>query len=283
MPEATLAGLAAAQEAQRAQGRDQVRMSLTHAYRAPGLNDLIALPVLSQNNNPTSPDRIGNPSLKPELSAGLELAYEHYLGNSSVLSANLFTRRVRDLIRRETRLAPPLLSGGAPRWVSAPANIGKARTSGLELEAKFQLTDLFPSAPMIDVRANYSRFWSAVEGVPGPNNRLDQQPKQTANFGMDVNRVGGLPLTLGGSLNWTPATLIQTSATQSTSTGVKRVLDVYGLWKFSPHTNLRLSVGNLGAQDYESGGNITIGNIRQQAAVLGQTYTTWSLKLEIKI
>lgn len=35
-------------------------------------------------------------------------------------------------------------------------------------------------APQIeDVRSNYSRFWSRVDNIPGPNNRLDQQAKQT--------------------------------------------------------------------------------------------------------
>ena len=36
--------------------------------------------------------------------------------------------------------------------------------------------------------------------VPGPDNRLDQQPSYTANFGADY-RVPNTPLSLGGNLD----------------------------------------------------------------------------------
>ena len=55
----------------------------------------------------------------------------------------------------------------------------------------------------IDLRGNASLFRSRVQQVPGPDNRLDQQPDYTVNLGADY-RVVGLPVTLGGNLNWTP-------------------------------------------------------------------------------
>ena len=59
-------------------------------------------------------------------------------------------------------------------------NIGDAVTQGLELEGKFRLSELWAEAPRIDVRANASFFRSRVKEVPGPDNRLDQQPDYTA-------------------------------------------------------------------------------------------------------
>jgi outer membrane receptor for ferrienterochelin and colicins len=255
--------------------KDQLRMSLTHSYRAPQLNDLIASPVLSHLNSATSPDRVGNPALKPELSTGIDFAYEHYLPTGGLFSANVFMRNISDLMRRETSL-----QNG--RWVSQPFNIGDARTGGLELEAKFRLADFIADAPSVDVRANYSRFWSSVDGVPGPNNRLDQQAKQTGNLGLDY-RMKGIPLTLGGNLNWTPAYVVQTSETQTSSAGIKRQLDIYGLWKFSPNTQLRVSANNLVNSDYLTGSTVAYGNGGQSAAVAAKTYTTWTVKLEMKI
>ena len=80
------------------------------------------------------------------------------------------------------------------RYVSRPQNIGDAVTQGLELEAKFRLSDVMgENAPKVDVRANASLFRSRVKSVPGPDNRLDQQPDYTANLGADY-RVPGLPL-----------------------------------------------------------------------------------------
>ncbi|MBK9625473.1 MAG: TonB-dependent receptor [Rhodocyclaceae bacterium] len=263
-------------------GRDQIRLSLTKSYRPPTLADLIALPSLADVNTPVTPDRTGNPALKPELATGLDFAFEHYLGRSGVMSAGMFRREISDLIRRDISLQNDPSGSLGPRWVSAPRNIGKATTSGIELEAKCQLSDFMTDAPAVDLRANYSRFWSKVDSIPGPNNRLDQQAKQTANLGLDY-RLAHLPLTLGGSLNWTPAYLVQSSATQSASVGVKRQFDLYGLWKFTPNAQLRLSANNALAADSLSGSQFVGTTFTQTSSVVAQTYTVWSLRLEIKI
>ncbi len=259
--------------------KDQIRASLTQSYRAPQLNDLIAVPTYSQLNSATRPDRTGNPNLKPELAQGIDLAYEHYLGKGGILSASGFVRKIDNLMRRELTLRD---TPDGPRWLSSPSNIGSARTSGIELEAKFQLADLVTGAPNIDLRSNYSRFWSSVDGIPGPDNRLDQQARQTANAGLDW-RLKDLPMTLGGSYNWTPAILVRTSADEVATTGVKRQFDIYGLWKFSAATQLRISANNLMDDDYLSGRTVTKGGIAQLSDSAGRTYTTWTVRLEMKL
>ena len=259
--------------------KDQVRAALTQSYKAPGLNDLIAAPSFSTDNRPTRPDRAGNPSLKPELARGIDVAYEHYLGRSGILSASAFVRDIDNLIRRETTLRQTSIG---PRWVSSPVNIGRALTSGIELEAKFPLTELAAGAPNIDLRSNYSRFWSCVDGIPGPNNRLDQQASQTANFGLDY-RMKDLPLTIGGSFNWTPAILVQTTTTELVSSGVKRQLDLYGLWKYSANTQLRIAANNLLGDDYLNARTITTDGLAQSAFGTARTYATFSVKLEMKL
>lgn len=259
--------------------KDQIRMSFTNSYRAPALNDLIALPSISTLNSPTKPDRTGNPSLRPELSKGIDLAFERYLNRAGIVSANLFARDINDLIRRRTVLVS---TPTGARWVSSPVNIGHATTEGIELEAKFQMQEIFPEGPAIDFRSNYSRFWSKVDDIQGPNNRLDQQPKQTANMGLDY-RLAKLPVTVGGNINWTPAYVIQSSDTQINGTGVKRQIDMYGLWKVSPTTQLRLSANNLLADDYFTSSTVTTGGINHSDNVNAKTYTTLTLRLELKI
>jgi outer membrane receptor for ferrienterochelin and colicins len=261
------------------QGRDQLRGSVTRSYKAPALNDLIAVPTISTYNDATRPDRSGNPNLKPELATGIDVAYEHYLGKSGLLSASGFVRDIDDLMRRQT----VLVQGPAgARWVSTPINIGSALTRGIELEAKFPLTEVWPDAPLIDVRSNYSRFWSRVDGIPGPNNRLDQQPKQTANLGLDY-RAKGSPLSLGGSLNWTPQTIVQTTLNETASTGTKRQFDAYGLWKLSAASQLRLSANNLDARVYETMRSLDTGPLVQSAATAAHTYTTFGIRYETKL
>jgi outer membrane receptor for ferrienterochelin and colicins len=173
-----------------ADGRDQVRMSLTRSYRSPQLNDLIARPSISArypasgSNTPTSPDFAGNPALRPELATGIDLAAERYLVGGGLFSANLFVRRIEDLMRTVTTLETVSWSA-QPRWVARPQNVGDATTTGLELEAKFRLAEFWAEAPRVDVRANASAFRSRVSGIPGPDNRLDEQPDVTVNLGAD--------------------------------------------------------------------------------------------------
>lgn len=259
--------------------KDQIRGSVTRSYKAPALNDLIAVPTISTYNDATRPDRNGNPRLKPELATGLDLAYEHYVGKSGLLSASAFARNIDDLMRRQTVLAA---TPAGARWVSTPVNIGKAVTRGVELEAKFPLTDLWPAAPLVDLRSNYSRFWSRVDGIPGPNNRLDQQPKQTANLGLDY-RAKGMPLTLGASLNWTPETLVQTTVNETATTGAKRQFDFYSLWKLNAMSQLRLSANNLDARVYDTARSLDTGSLVQSAATMAHTYTTLGIRYEVKL
>jgi outer membrane receptor for ferrienterochelin and colicins len=259
--------------------KDQIRASLTRSYKAPTVGDLIAAPSFSLPNTAVRPDRVGNPLLKPELARGVDFAYEHYLGKNGIVSVSGFVREIDDLMRRVTEQR---MTSDGLRWVSTPVNIGHASTRGLEFEAKFQLSDVMADAPNVDLRANYSRYWSRVDDVPGPDNRLDGQASQTGNFGIDY-RLKDLPLTLGGSLNWTPPVTVRTSANDIVNTGVKRQLDVYGLWKFSANTQLRIGANNLLAKDSESGRIYTQGGLSQMSNTFADTYTTWSVKLELKL
>ena len=84
--------------------------------------------------------------------------------------------------------------------------------------------------------------------MPGPNNRLDSQTPVSANLGIDY-KLDKLPLTLGGNFSFQDGGPVRISATQGAYSVPKRVLDLYGLWKFDPKTNLRVSLGNALHQD----------------------------------
>ena len=261
------------------ESKNQIRMSYATTYRAPVLSDLIAIPSISNLNSPTRPDRIGNPLLKPELSKGIDIAFEHYLSRAGLLSANFFVRNINDLMRRTTQLVN---EPSGSRWVSSPLNIGQATTKGIELEAKFQLQEFFPEGPAIDFRSNYSRFWSSVDDIQGPYNKIDQQPPYTGNIGLDY-RIAGIPLTLGGNLNITPGYDTQSTDTQLNFTGLKRQIDIYGLWKIKPDLQLRLSANNLRANDYVTSTDVNLGGVNRLDYVTNKTYTTFSLRLEMKL
>lgn len=268
-------------------GRDQVRLSLTRSYRSPQLAQLVAKPSVaskypvSGGNDPTGADRAGNPGLKPELATGVDLAVERYLSGGGLLSANLFSRRITDLIRNVVSLEDvPWSTSG--RWVSRPQNIGRARTHGLELEAKFGLDQLVEGAPRVELRANAAFFRSRVDSVPGPDNRLDQQAKATLNLGADW-RIRGTPLAVGGNVNAVPGYATQEDEKQRVTLGAKRVVDVYGLWTFNPATALRVLASNLAPRDYESGNTITTATYVEAATTRSPSAVNWQLRLELKL
>ncbi len=226
--------------------RDQARVSLTRSYRVPTLQQLISKPYVAPINTPTTPDRDGNPDLKPELATGVDLALERYLADGGVLSASVFHRRIKNVIRNRIEQDPASL-----RYESRPLNISDATTSGLELEAKFRLDQAITDAPRIDLRLNGSLFHSQVDDVPGPNNRLEQQARGTFNLGADY-RFRGTPLALGGNLNYTPAVTTRLSDTQTFRESAKLVGDAYATWTFNPNLLLRVSASNFTARTYET-------------------------------
>ncbi len=272
--------------------KDQIRWSLTRSYRSPDLQNMIGRPNLNSMfpgrgaNDPIHPDSAGNPALKPELASGLDMAYEHYVPGGGLISANLFYRQIKDLMRSQTTLET-VSWADVPRWVARQQNVGDAVTQGLELEAKFRLSEVWPQAPKIDLRTNASFFHSRVQGVPGPDNRLDQQPNGTLNLGGEY-RLQGVPVTLGGNLNWTPGFTTQLSDIQSVVQGDKRVLDGYLVWVINPVYQLRISANNAAPREYLTGGTLMSVNslgqsIRETAQTIAPSFVNVQIRLEMKL
>jgi len=220
---------------------DQIRFGVARTYKAPTTNSLIPRRFTSNNNSPTSPDSQGNPNLKPELAWGMDLAYEHFLPGGGLMSASTYVRRIEDITRRTVTLVDGL-------WVSMPINDGVATTRGIELELKLPVRTLLKTAPAIDLRVNLARNWSTISSVPGPNNRLDQQTPFSGNVGFDY-KLDKMPLTMGGNFSYLSGGPVRISENQSAYLPTKRVLDLFGIWKFSPKVQLRVSVSNALHQD----------------------------------
>lgn len=256
---------------------DQVRLGLSRTYKAPGTRDLIARRFRTADNLPTSPDSEGNPDLRPELAWGLDAAYERHFDNvGGLLSSNVFIRKIDDVILQQ------LWTDADGRWVLSPVNKGSARTYGIELEAKGNLRKLLKAAPAIDLRFNLARNWSILSAVPGPNNRLSAQIPVTANIGADW-RPDGLPLTLGGNWGLQQGGWVRLSENQFAHNSVRRTLDIYGLWKVDPSTQLRLSLSNLLQQDNVQENNYRYGGGSLEQANTYPTVATIRLQLEMKL
>lgn len=220
---------------------DQVRFAITRTYKAPDLQSLVPRRFSTVNNSRIEPDQQGNPNLKPELALGFDAAYEHYFGAGGLLSASVSMRDIDGYIRNG------VVEADDGHWISLPLNKGKAKTRGIELEAKFPLKSVMDNAPAVDLRASISRNWSKVDAVQGPNNRLDQQTPFSATLGVDY-KTG--QLTTGGSFAFKNGGPVRISAEQSSFVSVRRDMEVYGLWKFDPKNQLRVALHNILQQDF---------------------------------
>jgi outer membrane receptor for ferrienterochelin and colicins len=244
--------------------RDQLRLSLTQSYRAPSVQQLTSRPTLNTlypvpgANTAVSPDRAGNPNLKPERANGIDLAFERYLKSGGVLSVNFFVRDIKDLIRNVTALED-VGYADADRYVNRPQNLGKALTKGVEFDAKFQLKELIDDAIPVNLRFNLSVYDSNVKSVIGPYNRIDSQPRASGNVGADY-KFKGASVSVGGNIGWTPAYTTQITDTQLQKISTKRVYDAYALWNINASTKLRLSLSNIAPIDATTTG-VTLADV----------------------
>lgn len=233
--------------------RDVLRGSVARSTKLPDLSTLMGRYSINGSyerdtpNTPLAADAAGNPYLRPERAWAFEASYEHYFPSGGVASIGGFHRRIEGLIRRRIALEA-VVESIVPRWVSRPANIGSAHSSGLELELKGAGEQLLPMlfAPRsgFQLRSALSVYRSKVEQIDDPDARLEGQPPWTLSLGLDR-----LPLKdvfgYGASLSYTPGYATQQTDLQRLWRAAARRIDAYLLWRFSRQTQLRLSAQNL--------------------------------------
>lgn len=226
-----------------ARPKDQVRLALARTYKAPLTRDLVPRRyTMNNNNSAANPDEEGNAALRPELSWGLDLAYETYFGVGGMASVSGFARRIGDVTLRRL-----YLDGAA--WVARPENAGAARTHGIELDLKMPLRWWLP-ASALELRANLTRAWSRLDAVAGPYNRLADQTPFSANVGLDY-RPGG-HWSAGFNATYQGAATTTSSIEMSSYRAAQCVLDIYAVWQINARTKLRMSAANLPPQDRRS-------------------------------
>ncbi|MGA1382563.1 MAG: TonB-dependent receptor plug domain-containing protein, partial [Burkholderiaceae bacterium] len=254
------------------------RLSLSHAYKPARARDLSSLPNLSTRfdpnaaNNPDAPDSVGNPDLKPEQSWGLDFSAERSPGANSLLSASVFVKQMKDVQRRQTQLENVRWSA-VPRWVNRPRNLGEADFVGIELEARgpaglwgqwLGLAETSagnsnsakpqPGGPVttaLEFRASFSHYWSRLNSLSGPDNRLPGQPAWELKLGFDA-RPAKSKLRYGASLGYTKAARYQAEPQTWVQADDDLSLEAYGLYSFSRTERLRLTVQDVARWSSES-------------------------------
>lgn len=251
---------------------DQVRVAVTRTYNPPEVVKLIPRRYTSLNNTGVYPDREGNPKLRPEVAMGLDAAFEHYWGEKAMVSVSAYAREIDDFIREDVSLV-------GNRWLATNINAGKAHTRGIEIETRFPLTSLFPTAPAVDLSANLTRNWSSVDDVLGPNNRLAQQTRLSGVLGADYRLPGGVG-SAGASFRFKVGGPVRVAYNETEYSSVRRELDLYAVRKLGPKMQLRVTLLNLLHQPTWIDYGFTVADSSLNLVETRPTYTTLRANLE---
>ncbi|HTG01535.1 MAG TPA: TonB-dependent receptor, partial [Nitrospirota bacterium] len=126
-----------------------IRASYGESFRAPTFNDLY-WPYSSSSYAGVTYITVGNPALRPEKAKEYEGGIEQQFGKKNAITVTAFKRKVKDLIQWDGTF-------GTNTVQFQPRNIGRARISGYEAEAKFALSDT------VQWKLNYTRLFPVDE------------------------------------------------------------------------------------------------------------------------
>jgi outer membrane cobalamin receptor len=270
----------------------QVRLSLARSYQAPNLTDINIRPQINPlapcpgnglctANSASTADTAGNPGLQPERSLGLNLSYSHGLTDNSQFSIEFFMRNFEQKLGYNIGLENVNWAID-PRYVIRPANLGNARSRGIDLEMQFAAKDIWAQAPSIQVRGGLSFAQSYIDSVPGPDNRFPDQSPWRAKLGVSYS-ASDRPMKLDLNARWLPGSWVRSNLTQRQFKQNLFSLDSSLSWKFSPSMRLVCKLNNIFPQAIEK-----IDEFRQ-ADGLTELYTNTTryrslgIRLEMKL
>ncbi len=218
------------------QAENQVRLAVARTFQAPGQFQLLPETQSNLGRDISNPQFVANVNLRPEIAWGLDTAFEHFGENEVNYSISHYFKAVSNLMRDR-------LFFEDNRWKQQTINSGNAIAHGIVAEANFPLAIISKSASKFYLKTNFSRNWSHVNDVPGPNNRFAAQAKFNANIDLDYKpndawsvaaRYG---IVSGGALRVAVDRINLEQVGRSASLSVK--------WSFDKERSLRISMANL--------------------------------------
>jgi outer membrane receptor protein involved in Fe transport len=236
----------------------RVNLSLARTLKRPNFNELI--PALLDGEFGDN-DYIGNPLLDPETANGIDLGFEHRLGQHGVVGVNVFYRDVKDLIELvntgewsedaqdnyEDDLEEFLdenpdaseedFEFEPKSFVYTSANVGDGR---VEFDLSTPLTAL--GLPNTGVFANYSWLDSKVTDFIGER-RFNDQAKSVYNIGF-IHDMPELAASFGATYR-SQGDAFSRILAEEVTTSYGADLEMFVEKRFGKTMSLRLSASNL--------------------------------------
>jgi outer membrane receptor for ferrienterochelin and colicins len=158
----------------------QIRASFARTARRPSLDQVVPF---EDEESPGDDDiTIGNPDLGLETAWGIDVGYEHRLGQRGVIGVNLFQRRISDLISLIRTPDACACAGGLYTY----DNIGDGEVWGYEVDVSTPLD--FIGLPETGFFANYTSLESErTDPFTGITTTFNAQPEYVYNWGLSHN------------------------------------------------------------------------------------------------
>ena len=256
-----------------------LRSSVAQTLKNPSFADLNPLVSLASTTNTlSSPDTMGNPSLRPERALGFEAGIEQFLwSDRGVLGLNFYRRDVSDYV--ET-----IVDNTSGRFVQRPENVGQARFWGAELDARIPL--LRRGAHELTLTGSHAEMRGEIQSVAvnAVTDVSDLAPR-VSNLGLDWQNVAS-QWSAGFTVNHVPTFSATTLNPNGVSVTRRRydqtILDLYVGKAFSPSAELKLLAKNLLSVQ---GGGATIqtnadGSFRADSAKVENSRPTFILMFQ---
>lgn len=270
----------------------QLRFSVARSFKLPQDDDFTLRPVINAlapcvagglcgANTIDTADQSGNIGLRPERSLGLNISYEHGLGDDSNVTFELFTRRIEGKIGTEITLGSVPWSS-LPRYVSRPANLGDAHSSGVDVALELALRNLVEDAPKVTLRASLGLARSHVTSLPGPDNRLDKQTPWTAKLGGSYT-FPNVPLTIDMDAHWSPSVWVRTSVAERISISRHFDMDASANWSLNKDQRLIFNIRANSPNPARHSSEFSTRDARTRIDTDTKKYTAFGIRFETKL
>ncbi len=177
---------------------DRLNLSVARTVRRPSFRDIMPTTFGGEFEDN---DYQGNPQLEPENAWGIDLGWEHRLGELGVVGVNIFYRDVQDVIEiyntgvnTEDYIDDPG-DFDAPVFIYSVRNTGDGQVWGVEIDLSTPLT--FIGLPDTGVFLNYSWLDSEIDDEFGTR-RFNNQAEYVFNAGF-IHDIPSIAMAFGAT------------------------------------------------------------------------------------
>ena len=122
---------------------NQFRFALGKTFNSPSDNKFFNNLKTTSINNVNTPNFVGNPNLRPEVSWSLDGTFEHFGKNNLNYSTSIYIKHIKDILRDDIFIADDI-------WQSKTINDGNALVRGISLDTSFPLKIFFENLKILN-------------------------------------------------------------------------------------------------------------------------------------